>query len=472
MKYGKSFKLLWDAAKNCKHEMWQAVQVLLLITLGLVIIFYFAEAYAQPQEYGNPLWAIIWALTQYVGDPGGFAGPGPVTTVGRLVATAIGIINILIFAVPAGMIGSGFSKAIKDENHAKKLRCDFKKIISCFNREQCRHTRYRCVRPYISLSSLQVKLGMSAEEIIAAVGQSKKAQLRLRNLADTYSPDKEAQDKLVVEMFPLTGKTQDGAIMMKKSYGCMIDRNSKVTIVTTSSQDLSETSDSHFAYYLALYGGFNYVSREFGEENSFYTVSTDTEKEDTAFKDFKSDLGKLSSLDGSSWTIFLMQVPRDLNSQFCFVHNILPKHQAELGIKTSVMEENEQMFISTYNKVKSMLEHGGDDGTNGYKLNPSEKDTDTPLTSDLDESFGGVGKRNIGTLIEAGKTTNAFTIHIASKIIVRDRRDIPIAAKMAEIFRSSFEPEKPFDIEAQEKMRKLKGIGYSEKETIMNNILP
>lgn len=464
MKYGKSFKLLWDAAKNCKHEMWQAVQVLLLITLGLVIIFYITESYAQPQEYGNPIWAIVWALTQYIGDPGGFAGPGPITTVGRLVATAIGIINILIFAVPAGMIGSGFSKAIKDENHAKKLRGDFKKIISCFNREQCRHTKYRCVRPYLSLTSLQVKLGMTADDIIAAVEYSKKDKLRLRNIADTYSPDKEAQDKLVVEMFPLAGKAQDGAMMTKTSYGCLIDRKSKVTIVATSSQDLAETSDSHFAYYLSLYGGFNYISREFGGDNSFYTVSTDTEKEDKVFKDFKSDLVKLSSVGGSSaWTIFLMQVPRDLNSQFCFVHNILPKHQVELGIKTSVMEENEQLFISTFNQVKTMLENGGDDGTNGYKLNPSEKDIDTPLTADLDESFGGVGKRNIGTLIGAGKTSNAFTIRVASKLIARDRRDIPIAAKMADIFRMSFEPGKVFDVEAQEKMRKLKGIGYAEK---------
>lgn len=457
-----SFKLLLDAAKNCRHEMWQAVQVLLWITLGLVIIFYIAEAYAQPKEYGNPIWAVIWALTQYIGDPGGFAGPGPVTTVGRLVATVIGIINILIFAVPAGMIGSGFSKAIKDENHAKKLRNDFKKIRECFKREQCRHTKYRCVRPYMSLVSLQVKLGMTTDDIVEAVEYSKKDQLRLRNLADTYTDDKEPQDKLVVELFPLSGKAQDGATMEKTKYGCKIDRKSKVTIVATSSHDLAETGDSHFAYYLALYGGFNYVSREFGEEGSYYTVSTDTEKGDEVFKAFKTDLEKLSGGSSDAWTVFIMQVPRDLDSQFCFVHKILAKQQESLGIKTSVKEENENKFFSTFNQVKSMLEHGGDDGTNGYKYNQSEKESDTPLTADLDESFGGVGKRNIGTLIGAGKTTNAFTMRIASKIIVRDRRDIPLAVKIAEILRLSFEPDKAFDIEKQEKIWKAKGIGYNE----------
>ena len=378
MKYGESFTLLWNAAKNCKHEMWQAVQVLLWITLVLVIVFYVAEAQAQPGEYGDPFWALVWAFTQYIGDPGGFAGPGPITFTGRMVATLIGIIKILIFAVPAGMIGSGFSTAIKDRSRLKKLEDDCKKIRGCFQREQCKHTKYKSVLPYKSISTLQVKLGMSENEIIAAVEHSKEDDLRLRNLADSFSIDQMVPDKLVVELFPLNGTTQDGAIMNKTSYGCMIDRRSNVTIVAASSYNLEEIGDSHFAYYLALYGGFNYMSREFGEDASFYNVAEHTEKDNAMFKDFKSDLEKLTINGSKSWTIFIMQATRIINSQFCFVHNIITSQQEELGFKTSVMEENEPLFVSTFEKIKLMLEHGGDDGKDGYKINPSEKNT--PLT--------------------------------------------------------------------------------------------
>lgn len=460
-----SFKILLEVAKNCRHEMWQFLQVLLATTLVLAAIFYLAEADAQPKEYANPLRAFVWALTQFIGDPGDFAGPDPVTTAGRLVASAIGIIHILIFAVPAGMIGSRFSEALEEENKKKEKEAHLGSILGCFQREQCRHTLYKCVPAYISLASLQVKLGLSCEEIIAAIKYSQdyddtaaKEGLRLRNLADTYAEDAEPQDKLVVELFPLRGATQDDRQMERTEYGCKIDRQSKVTIVAPASYQASEIGDSHFAYYLALYGSFNYVSVEFGEAHSYY-IST---KKDNTSEALQTDLNALTDHKSDAWVIFIMQVPRELKSQFCFVHNIRDEQQDELEIKTTVREDNEVLFQSTIEKIQLMLRHGGDDGSGGYRLNPSEKITDTPLTADRDESFEGVGKHNIGTLIGAGKTVNAFTIRIASKIIARDRRDIPITAKMAEIFRTSFEPSKTFSMDVQEKMRKAKGTGYTE----------
>lgn len=463
-KKNNSFELLFDAAKNCKHEMWQLVLVLLCITLGLVVIFYFAEADAQPKEYSNPIRVLVWALTQYIEDPGKFGGPGPVTTVGRLVATAIGVIYILIIAAPAGMIGSRFSEALQEENQKKEKETHLKNIRGCFHRKQCRHTYYRCVPKYISLASLQVKLNLSSEEIIAAIKFSQKDEdtektgkdgLRLRNLADTYAENAEPQDKLVAELFPLSGTTQDGKTMEQTEYGCKIERGAKVTIVAPSSYHSSEIGDSHFAYYLALYGGFNYVSVEFGDADSYYISN----KEDNISKALKADLNALTGKKSDAWVIFILQVARELDSQFCFVHNVLEKQQAELGIKTTVTAGNEALFTSTFEKIQSMLAHGGDDGARGYMLNPREKITNMLLHADCDNSFRGVGKHNLGTLIGAGKTVNAFTIRIASKIIARDRRDIPIAAKMAEIFRISFDPNNTIDIKGQN--RKATGSGYN-----------
>lgn len=460
-RYGKSFRLLFQAARNCKHDMWQALQLLLLVTLVLAVFFYAVESYAQPAEYGNPLKVLVWALTQYIGDPGSFAGPGPVTFAGRLIATVIGIIKILIFAVPAGMIGSGFSQAIKDDSRLKKFYSDRERIRKCFMRTQCRHTNFRVTVPYKSLVSLQVELGMNDSDIISAVSSSASDDLRLCNLADTYSMDKNVPDKLVVEHFPLQGLAQDGAEMIKTGYGCKIDRKSNVTIVSTGSN--KEIGNSHFAYYLSLYGGFNYISREFGK-GSFYIPDENT-LNDARFKSFKNDLEELSGRNkNKAWTIFILQVPRDLKSQISFVHQILPKLQAELGFTETVLKEKEEVFLSAYHKVADMLRFGGDSDNGGYAFNKGELSEPETLHADLDTCFRGVGKRNISMHIGAGQTTNAFTLRIAARIIARDRINIPIAARMAEIFRTAFEPDKSFDVQKHNKICKEDGFGYTLKK--------
>ena len=110
----KSFSLFFKAIANTKHEMWVSLQVLLAITVVLAVVLWAVEYSVQPDVYSNPLQTFIWASMQYIGDPGHFAEVTPVTFVGRIIAVLIGIIGIAIFAVPAGLIGSGFMDAIAE----------------------------------------------------------------------------------------------------------------------------------------------------------------------------------------------------------------------------------------------------------------------------------------------------------------------------------------------------------------------
>ena len=61
------------------------------------------------------------AITRYIGDPGNFAGNGLVTLLGRLLDTFLSILEILIFAVPAGLVANGFSQAIEEEKKKEYL---------------------------------------------------------------------------------------------------------------------------------------------------------------------------------------------------------------------------------------------------------------------------------------------------------------------------------------------------------------
>ena len=99
---------------------------------------------------------------------------------------------------------------------------------------------------------------MSERDIIDTV--TKFDEFRLRNLATSQTAAEHPQDRLVIEMLPLDQQTVDGYKIERTSYGIRIKRGSNVTIIAPTAA--TENSIGHFAYYLAQFGGFNYVSRE------------------------------------------------------------------------------------------------------------------------------------------------------------------------------------------------------------------
>lgn len=242
MKRTNSFVLFGRAFKNAKNDFWVSIQVLLVATFVLALLFYFVEHTAQPEEYKNPWDAFVWAITRYIGDPGHFAGKGPITLTGRYIDTFIGILKILIFAVPAGLVANGFRKAMEEEKRKAQLTNYSTRLHKAFRRKQCRYTRYRVVPRFVSVVDVQATQRMDTKDILDTIDFCE--DFRLRNLAATQNVNEHPQDRLVVEHYTLEGQT---------SYGCKIDRGSDVTIVSTSS--VSEAGIGHFAYYLALYGG-------------------------------------------------------------------------------------------------------------------------------------------------------------------------------------------------------------------------
>ena len=83
---------------------------------------FFVENKEQPDVYNNGWKAVVWAFNQYIKDPGGLANTPPISMVGKLIAVAIGILKIAIFAVPAGLIGSGFLQAVNAEREKENLK--------------------------------------------------------------------------------------------------------------------------------------------------------------------------------------------------------------------------------------------------------------------------------------------------------------------------------------------------------------
>ncbi|MDE6371707.1 MAG: ion transporter [Duncaniella sp.] len=291
-RYTKSFSLLSSAIAEKRHELIVSMQFLVIITVILSLVLFFAEHDAQPDVYTDGTVPVIWAFAQYIGDPGQFADHPPVTEIGRVIACIVGLLGIAIVAVPTGIIGSGFTEAIEKRNKREEIEEDARKLRNGFERTLDRPTMYQVVPVFKTVDDLKVRLGMKSENLQDAVSHG--PGFRMVNLAATIPTDEAyTQDIIAVEHYP-----------QNRPYGCFIDRGSRLTIVAPS--NMIDPGLTHFCFYLSYIGGFNYISREVGERapyKSFYAYS-DRNAAD-GLEEYLTDLETLTTRPGA-WTLTIV----------------------------------------------------------------------------------------------------------------------------------------------------------------------
>lgn len=418
----KSFRLFWSAVKSTRHEMWVSLQVLVATTLVLALLLYLVEHAAQPEVFRNYWDALLWSFMGYLDDPGEFAAYAPITFWGRVLKVCCALVNIAIFAVPAGLVAGGFSDAIAEDKREKELDEYRTRLTKAFRRRQDKATKFRTVPRYVSPVDVQAMQAIDMKDIVDVVRNS--PDFRIRNLASAIPQGDSPADRLVIETIPTEGRT---------SYGCCIDRRNRITIVAPTA--VNEVGVENFAYYLALYGGFNYVSKEFEADTdnpeSFYLIAD--EESSNSMRDYLTDLRRLSA-GKDHWTIFIIAADSVNPEYFHFVTAV----QQKLAIQRSTVLDTAQ-FDHLYQTVAAKLK------------------ADFDIDSELDTRYLPVGKKNAGVKISAGKDCNAFTLRVDWKFMALDRRTIAVASTLASEISNILSPGQPMPNEAS---LKETGIGY------------
>ncbi|MCM1336329.1 MAG: ion transporter [Candidatus Amulumruptor caecigallinarius] len=291
-RYAKSFGLLSNSIRAKKNELIVSLQFLLIVTFMLSLILFYYEHEAQPEVYDNGFSSVLWAFAQYIGDPGEFAQTPPVTVAGRVIACIVGILGIAIVAVPAGILGSAFVDEMEQEARRERVAESGRRLRLSFQRKLDRPTGFQVCPPFQSVANVVVRQKMSENDILEAACAV--PGFRISNLAATIPVANNPMDRLVVELFECN-----------RPYGLRIDRGSRMTIVATSSY--IDPCTGNFAYYLAMIGGFNLVSRELGSQApaiSFYNVKESTRTEE-GFTEFMADVEEFAARPGA-WTLTLL----------------------------------------------------------------------------------------------------------------------------------------------------------------------
>ena len=408
-RYMKAFNILSRAISAKKQEMVVSLQFLAIVTLILSFILFFVEHAAQPEVYDNGWTSVVWAFAQYIGDPGGFADTPPITLTGRIIACIIGILGIAIFAVPAGLIGSAFTEVMEEDKKDALIEANKQKLQKAFERKLDRPTGFQIVPQYLSLCDIQARMGMKMDDIFDAVDASD--NFRLINLAATQTIDDRPQDKLAVENF-----------VVNRPYGCCIDRGSKVTIVSPAS--LVDPCSGSFAYYLALLGGFNYISREIGElrpYRSYYSFEDINHEENLPL--YMEDLERLTSREGS-WTITFLVASGALEPAYPTIF-----HFSAGGAKGDERFEGENLMVKDMKAYRAF-----------YEDVTAQLEEEFSMASDH-QRYHNVASPNIfARKFRKGKgSENNFILRVAWSACLWDSRRIAIAKTIADTINKHFE---------------------------------
>lgn len=115
-RYSDSLKMLIRVFLIKKEELIITFSVWLVILFFGSTLMYFVEHEAQPKIFANiPIsmwWGVVTLTTVGYGDV------YPVTAIGKLLASVLAILGVGIFALPAGILASGFA----EELQAKRIK--------------------------------------------------------------------------------------------------------------------------------------------------------------------------------------------------------------------------------------------------------------------------------------------------------------------------------------------------------------
>jgi voltage-gated potassium channel len=120
--YSNALTLIGKVFHNRRKELAVTFSAALVIVLISSSLMYFAEHDAQPiafPDIPSTIWWCVMTLSTI-----GYHDIFPITFMGRLISAFISVVGIGLFALPAGILGSGFVEEIRNE---KKIEEENKK---------------------------------------------------------------------------------------------------------------------------------------------------------------------------------------------------------------------------------------------------------------------------------------------------------------------------------------------------------
>lgn len=121
-RYVESLRTLDDALRAKKEELVISLIMLLVLLLFSSSLMYLVESEAQPDKFNSipaTMWWSVATLTTV-----GYGDVFPTTPLGKLLGAFIAVLGIGVFALPTGILATGFAEALQRRHRASAtIRC-------------------------------------------------------------------------------------------------------------------------------------------------------------------------------------------------------------------------------------------------------------------------------------------------------------------------------------------------------------
>jgi voltage-gated potassium channel len=406
-KYFDGIRFFFKGIQLCKHEIGVSLQVLIVLTLLFSSLLYLVEHVAQPDVYSNFWHNLLWSFLTFLDNvPESVIIHNPITALGKVLWSVISLLKIALFAVPTGLIANGFSEAMEQDKHQAELN-EFRsrlqrsfsptlaRRVNDYRREKGLEGKFYMAPLCEPVAELQVKYHLDTKDILEACETF--PEFCLANMASIQTEAENPVDRLVVLNRCLN-----------TSYGCCIDRGSKVTIVVTSAH--VELATEWFGYYLAQFGGFNFICRSIESDtdnSSYYNMKDNTD--DKQQQDFYRDLKLLSQGEGH-WNIYLLHQVTNINKGGNHIH-----------FSSSMRDGKEPTIVDSpkYQALKEAIVAMFAD----YDFNFSSEDSDRYPFSENNIAY---------RLRQDSAECDSFTIRIGAHLMAKHTSRSLFAYRMAE----------------------------------------
>ncbi|MCR4428196.1 MAG: ion transporter [Caldiserica bacterium] len=116
-RYSRALKVLGNVFREKKEELLVSVFSVIILLVLSSSLMYFVENEAQPETFSSIPRAMWWAVATLTTV--GYGDMYPITPLGKLLGGIIALLGIGLFALPAGIIASGFAQEIRQEREEK-----------------------------------------------------------------------------------------------------------------------------------------------------------------------------------------------------------------------------------------------------------------------------------------------------------------------------------------------------------------
>ncbi|MBL0324881.1 MAG: ion transporter [Cytophagaceae bacterium] len=123
-KYFHAFRIIKNVLTSKREELILAFSFIIFLILFSSSLMYFLEHPVQPENFSSIPAALWWGVNTMTTV--GYGDIYPITLAGKILGSLVAISGISLFALPAGIIASGFNEHIRGyKNEQGKVKCPY-----------------------------------------------------------------------------------------------------------------------------------------------------------------------------------------------------------------------------------------------------------------------------------------------------------------------------------------------------------